>query len=947
MKLKSALLLSAISLTLTACGGSSNDNPKPPIVVADTTPDSFTFSAIENAPLNEWVESAPATITGINTETPISIENGEYSIDGGDYTAAQGTITSGKSVKVRVKSSNLRITEVEAKVSVGDATAIFKVKTEARIAFVGWDRNFGNELRTTDLSKNNAELVVDINTEPAEILKGEKIKSPVLIGDNVFFCRGVAGSLYSDSVYTYNEKTAQTKRLGSIETLTQGEPSDCVELLELDEKLYLVTENQQGNRYLWQLDSTNLNKLTKLGSYPVNSVKLDPSTGIADTEKVYRYGNRLLKISVHNMGDYFSYTYKVESLFDNSIYQNFGRVRESSYFLGALNGLLYFYNRNGEGGHWQTDGTESGTLEITEQAYKTVFGKVNESSYVNNGIFSCNTNNFDYYVVPISGYDEYGYADLYSYNKNNKDNTYLISRVIASSVKCNNQYAVAKQIKRTDEISIWRSEGAVQNTYTLKSISSGDLNVYESANALYVRHEDGELSVIDETAERLNPILNSPTILDVFPLSNYFYFNGYSDDQGVELWAADSSSLNATQITSDGFKPQDTVGTKDFKFYGLTSLSNGVVALLDDKSVYAIAPGKENQVNQFAVSNDYTWAVDSPITSKEPASTTKYAYYETWGYDCCGARTYIYYRTDGVSNEIVLNPDESTGYQGEADLAAINTSLLLIDQHSKFYLYDDASSLDEKVSSQIPDKSYDSDFVNKRTYLLGTTSQYFYVRKKLIGTNSSSEGSGDEQRIYQINLTGEVKEVFQSNIAVDDITYLQSGNGRIYFSNPTEHGVEVWLYSENSDSLQKLFTLESTLSAEAPKFYDLDDQLYMVVPGNDEVAGLYRYDVDTKEVTRVSNQTQLLHVIKAEDYTYVLGTQGIWLLKDGALQLLADKELLLESKFEITSASNALMVDNKLVFEANYNLWITDGTLQGTSVLNNQLSVNSQLYKLP
>lgn len=944
MKLKYALLLSAISLTLTACGGSSNDNPKPPIVVADTTPDSFSFSAIENAPLNKWVESAPVTITGINTDTPISIENGEYSIDGGDYTAAQGTITSGKSVKVRVKSSNLRITAVEAKVSVGDATAIFKVKTEARIAFIGWDHNFGNELRATDLSNNNAELVVDINTEPAEILKGEKIKSPVLIGDNVFFCRGVVGSLYSDSVYTYNEKTAQTTRLGSIETLTQGEPSDCVELFELDEKLYLVTENQQANRYLWQLDSTNLNKLTKLRTYPVNYVRVDPSTGIADSFEFHRYGNLLLKKSKYFMdiGGYYSYTYKVENLFDDSIYQTF-----NSDFLGARNGLLYFYNRNGEGGHWQTDGTDSGTIEITEQAYNIIFEKVNESSYVNNGIFSCNTNNFDYYVVPISGYDEYGYADLYSYNKNNKGNTYLISRVIASSVKCNNQYAVAKQIKRTDEISVWRSEGAVQNTYTLKSISSGDLNIYESADALYVHHDNGELSVIDETAERLNPILNSPTILEVFPLSNYFYFNGYSDDQGVELWAADSSSLNATQITSDGFSPEGTGGTKDFKFYGSTSLSNGVVALLDDKSVYAIAPGKENQVNQFAVSNDYTWAVDSPITRKKPVSTTKYAYYETWGYDCCGARTYIYYRTDGVSNEIVLNPDESTGYQGEADMAAINTSLLLIDRHSKFYLYDDASSLDEKISSQVPDKSYDSDFVYERTYLLGTTSQYFYVHKKLIGTNSSSEGSGDEQRIYQINLKGEVKEVFQSNIAVDDITYLQSGNGRIYFSNPTEHGVEVWLYSENSDSLQKLFKLESTLSAEAPKFYDLDDQLYMVVPGNDEVAGLYRYDVDTKEVTRISNQTLLEHVIKAEDYAYVLGSQGIWLLKDGSLQLLADKELLLESKFEITSTSNALMVDNQLVFEANHNLWITDGTLQGTSTLNNQLSVNSQLYLLP
>jgi hypothetical protein len=63
---------------------------------ADTTPDAFQFQRTINATRNAWVASDAATISGINTPAPISIENGEYSIDGGAFTSAAGSISAGQ-----------------------------------------------------------------------------------------------------------------------------------------------------------------------------------------------------------------------------------------------------------------------------------------------------------------------------------------------------------------------------------------------------------------------------------------------------------------------------------------------------------------------------------------------------------------------------------------------------------------------------------------------------------------------------------------------------------------------------------------------------------------------------------------------------------------------------------------------------------------------------------
>ncbi|MGD8641515.1 MAG: S8 family serine peptidase, partial [Gammaproteobacteria bacterium] len=96
---------------------------------ADTTPDAFSFTAQTNAPLNTPVTSETVTITGINTETPVSIVDGDYAIDGGPFTNAAGTITNGQTVQVRHTSSSLPGDTTIASLTVGSVTEAFSVTT--------------------------------------------------------------------------------------------------------------------------------------------------------------------------------------------------------------------------------------------------------------------------------------------------------------------------------------------------------------------------------------------------------------------------------------------------------------------------------------------------------------------------------------------------------------------------------------------------------------------------------------------------------------------------------------------------------------------------------------------------------------------------------------------------------------------------------------------------
>ncbi len=119
----------ATNATLTIGGVSSTFTVT--TLAMDATPDAFAFPEQTNVERSVAVESAPATITGINTAVEVSINGGEYSIDGGAYTAAPGTVGVNQQIRVRVNSAGQFSAATSAVLTVGEVSATFTAITHA------------------------------------------------------------------------------------------------------------------------------------------------------------------------------------------------------------------------------------------------------------------------------------------------------------------------------------------------------------------------------------------------------------------------------------------------------------------------------------------------------------------------------------------------------------------------------------------------------------------------------------------------------------------------------------------------------------------------------------------------------------------------------------------------------------------------------------------------
>lgn len=112
---------------LTACGGGGGKGATEP----DTTPNTFTLTAITGAAVNTDVTSAAVTIAGINGAAPISITGGSYSINDAAFITTASTVSSGQSVKVKVATSVTTNTPKTATLTIGGVSGTFTVTTVA------------------------------------------------------------------------------------------------------------------------------------------------------------------------------------------------------------------------------------------------------------------------------------------------------------------------------------------------------------------------------------------------------------------------------------------------------------------------------------------------------------------------------------------------------------------------------------------------------------------------------------------------------------------------------------------------------------------------------------------------------------------------------------------------------------------------------------------------
>ncbi len=119
------------SATLNVGGYSAPFTVNTASLVNDTTPDPFAFEPVAGVEPGVTVNSAAATISGIDADAPISVSGGLYSINGGPYASGAAVVRGGDRVSLQVIASSGYLETREAVATIGGVVGRFAVTTRA------------------------------------------------------------------------------------------------------------------------------------------------------------------------------------------------------------------------------------------------------------------------------------------------------------------------------------------------------------------------------------------------------------------------------------------------------------------------------------------------------------------------------------------------------------------------------------------------------------------------------------------------------------------------------------------------------------------------------------------------------------------------------------------------------------------------------------------------
>jgi hypothetical protein len=141
----------------------TSDAPSSPLSIAlsgvgtSTTPDPFSFTALNDVDPSKPEVSNAITVEGTNVSSPISISGGTYSINGGPFTATPGYVSPGAHVVVSLESSSNYLTATSAHLTIGGVAATFTVTTRAVMPGA---LSFGSAAYTASGSATSAPVTV-------------------------------------------------------------------------------------------------------------------------------------------------------------------------------------------------------------------------------------------------------------------------------------------------------------------------------------------------------------------------------------------------------------------------------------------------------------------------------------------------------------------------------------------------------------------------------------------------------------------------------------------------------------------------------------------------------------------------------------------------------------------------------------------------------------------
>lgn len=326
------LLLAGV-ISLTACGGGGGGKKQPPI---DTTPNAITLAASTNVEPGTIVTSAPVTISGINTASPVSIVGGEYSISGGAFTANPGSITNGQTLTVRITSSDKTNTPKEAVVTVGGVSAKFAVTTAADLTPEAF----------TFAPKNDAQLNAEYTSDPITV-SGIDVAVPVSVTGGLYSINGgeftsAAGTVSAGQAITVKTTAAAKTETAQEAVLTIGGVSGTFSVTTIQDTMPPVAEFKFPTPYTMSEaasvkvrgTATDDNAITNV-KVVVRSYKLETPTVTLSTTEF----NATPKSEANGVKDFSSWTVDVPltALAENEIKVVATDVRNNSIAVDAAN----------------------------------------------------------------------------------------------------------------------------------------------------------------------------------------------------------------------------------------------------------------------------------------------------------------------------------------------------------------------------------------------------------------------------------------------------------------------------------------------------------------------------------------------------------------------------------------------------------------------------------
>lgn len=580
----------------------------------------------------------------------------------------------------------------------------------------------------------------------------------------------------------------------------------------------------------------------------------------------------------------------------------------SSSYLGSLtkfNDIVLFQAGDGVNGVelWKSDGTNSGT----------------------NMIKDINTNS--------SGIDNLSFPRILEK-----------WRITATS---NKAYFTASD--GTNGFELWVTDGTENNTQLVQDFNPGSLSsktAFEIASSnefVFVNiFENGEgetWSIKDSNPipQKVNSIGLNSMLKSIYPMgvqNNYFYLVAYHENSGFELYKYDGASISQiTDFQTNNFsfqsKPLTFINNRVVFSYGselygneLWSIDNSNLntSLIVDFNKF---PNIEMDYSRTFYPPNYTTNFYSNSTSLFRSSTFQNHLYLT-------NFSQSIYRTDGLNFEKWL--DYGINARVSLTQSTENGLFWFEDRDCKFYHFDGTDT--NVILDKGPFCSGQDPFV------LGENDQYTFF-----SNCNNSEGCElwrTDGTAIGTHLVKDINPGSSSTRFIGDIPKIN--NKFIFQATTSQNGLELWTSDGTEIGTQMLFDINpGSSSSYISQFVKLNSNKLLFVTEN-LTLGRELWITDgttngTKNVAEIlpgNGYSNIFNLTVLGSFCYFSGYNG------SSYNLYKTDGLTIEIIKPNFNVNEMIVFDNKLIFRAlmpnsttDRELWISDGTVEGTKILAN------------